>query len=101
MTVDLGARGLVLPIPGQRPLLAPCVLCGLLVQHVAVGPRSRAKLLFRAREMGGRVYAPRKHATTNTCPDPPPETETFWTDDVRREAWKTARRSEWARALRR
>ena len=82
-------------IPSLRREIMPCALCAEPVLHGAVeGPG--AELVFRASvDLRGIVWIPLVgHADPRFCPDPPRETGDFWHIEVRREAWKAARRAE-------
>lgn len=88
----------------SRPVITmPCALCGAPVPHQAVGPHAIAKLMFRATVHRDVVWLPAQHSRSSfgqlLCPDPPPDTKSFWDDDRRRENYKAARREEARRRI--
>ncbi len=93
MTADLKKR--IHPVPGIKPVVMPCWRCGLEITHQACEPLELAELVFRATLLFDRAWLPVKHSHVfSLCPDPPPETEHFWQDRARREAWKAAHRAK-------
>lgn len=76
-------------------MIIPCCLCGEDVLHGAVEGRD-AETAFRAQEDAfDVVWVPLKgHAHPVDCPDPEVETEKFWHNRERRDAYKAQRRRE-------
>lgn len=90
MSRDLAASGEVRTRTEVPRELRRCSLCGAFVMHGIVDPPRRARLIYRASEdLAGNVWVPTAHLA---CPDPEPDTASFWSDDVRREAYKRRRR---------
>lgn len=83
----------------RRPMC--CCLCGVLHPHGAVEGQN-VHLIFRAVEVDGMIWLPAVHGGPGTrCPDPSRETAAWWSDDVKREAWKAEQRKRLSRPTRR
>ena len=97
MTRDLAKSGEVRVRAEIAREYRPCALCGEFVLHGVVEPAAKAALIFRASvDLYGKVWVPVPHLD---CPDPPEDTASFWSDEVKREAFKSRSRSA-ARAAR-
>jgi len=90
MARDVAMSGEVHAVPSAREIM-PCCLCGVVMMHGLVEPFSLARLIFRATERDGRAWIPVRHGGA-ACRDPEPGTSYFWSDEIRREAYKARRR---------